>query len=317
MEFNIIINRLLGLTIGDAYGAGYEFRYETLEEYKKNLDFTKYDKHPNPRFQKAKGMYTDDTQMSLAIIEVLIEQKEFTKEILADKFVEVYKRDPIKTYAKGFRKFLENIDSGKEFLEKIRPDSIRNGAAMRSVPLGIIKDKDKLVEYARINASVTHDTPQGRASSIAVALMSNLELYEKLNKNTILENIHYIENEDSETSNQIKQVLNMKKFDHILMFGEKYKNKGIPCDAIKTIGAITYILTNFNNPQDVLKESIYLGGDTDSVASISLGINMINHSINELPEFLFKDLINHKFGKEYIIGLGNQIQKIYGIKESY
>ena len=37
--------------------------------------------------------YSDDTQMSLAIAELVIEEKDWTSQLIADKFVAVFKRD--------------------------------------------------------------------------------------------------------------------------------------------------------------------------------------------------------------------------------
>ncbi len=52
--------------IGDAYGAGFEFA--DRECITKNNDLTKYVPHPRAteRFKK----YTDDTQMSIGIVEL-------------------------------------------------------------------------------------------------------------------------------------------------------------------------------------------------------------------------------------------------------
>ncbi|MEK6888496.1 MAG: ADP-ribosylglycohydrolase family protein [Nanoarchaeota archaeon] len=83
---------------------------------------------------------------------------------------------------------------------------------------------------------------------------------------------------------------------------------------MRTVGAVMYLLNNFgDNPAELLKQAILLGGDTDSTASISLGIAMINHSLDKLPEFLLKDLVNHKFGRDFIIDLGIRLSKKYNI----
>jgi ADP-ribosyl-[dinitrogen reductase] hydrolase len=317
MAFSPQQKMLLGIAIGDAYGAGYEFRYPDLKDYQ-NISLEKYVKSAFPDFNHLPGMYTDDTQMSIAVAELLAGDKEFNKENLADKFFECYARDKIKgIYAKGFQAFLDSIASGKEFLEKINPVSIKNGAAMRAVPIGLIYDIDEVVEYATINASLTHNTSKGAASSVAVALMSHLHFYagfnsyndDDLNKALIKHAIiRKVEKIDKETGAYMMNILYMNKLDPLLLLGAKHFTKGVPCDGMRTIGAVFYLLNNFRNPKDILTKSIKLGGDTDSVASISLGINMMRGSINDLPEFLYTDLTNHEYGRDYLLSLGSRLE---------
>lgn len=304
-------NMLLGIAIGDAFGAGYEFAYKDITLFEKNLDLNCYRENPNHKLSHYKpGMYTDDTQMSIAIAELLTSNKEFNHKNLADYFVNCYKRDPILGYAKGFQAFLDSISSGKELLEKINPASERNGAAMRSVPLGIIKDKEKLIKYATINAEITHNTLKGIASSVAVALLSHAHFYNngKVDLESLLSRIKSI---DLETSDHLSKIAAMKKFDPQLMCSEEYKNMGIPINGMRTAGAAFYLLSKYPEPKDVLKGAILLGGDTDSVAAISLGISMINNPMSKLPSFLFEQLTNHKYGKDYILDLGKRLHEKY------
>ena len=72
-----------------------------------------------------------------------------------------------------------------------------------------------------------------------------------------------------------------------------------------------YIISNYKNPFDNLLESVKLGGDTDSIASMSLGITMINHSVDELPDFLLNDLNNDNGRRDKILDLGNSLTDWY------
>ena len=119
---------------------------------------------------------------------------------------------------------------------------------------------------------------------------------------------------DEESAEHFQAVNNMKEFDPLLMFGKKDKNRGIPCDGMRTVGGVLHILKNYDKPTDVLRQAVLLGGDTDSTASIALGIKMINHNIDELPEFLFKELVNHKYGRDYILDLGLNLSYKFNIK---
>ena len=86
---------LLEAAIGDAYGAGFEFR--DLEFILKNNNLTEYFKHGY--YKSIYKTYTDDTQMAIAISELLLEQKDWNEAIVADKFVEVFQRDKRRGYS--------------------------------------------------------------------------------------------------------------------------------------------------------------------------------------------------------------------------
>src|SRR5579883_1209184 len=124
---------LLELAIGDAYGAGFEYADEMIVTHN---NLARYVQHPRHRIRP--GAYTDDTQMSLAIAEAIISGEPWTPERLAQRFVNVFKRDPREGYASGFSHFLQRVEDGQQFLREIRPTSSKSGAAMRAAPLGIL-----------------------------------------------------------------------------------------------------------------------------------------------------------------------------------
>ncbi|MDQ5850913.1 MAG: ADP-ribosylglycohydrolase family protein, partial [Chloroflexota bacterium] len=105
---------LLELAVGDAYGAGFEYASEMVVRYN---DLSRYVKHPRHNIQP--GCYTDDTQVSIAIAEVIVSGEPWTRQVLADKFVEVFKRDPREGYAGRFYEFLQRVQDGKQFLAEI------------------------------------------------------------------------------------------------------------------------------------------------------------------------------------------------------
>ena len=93
--------------------------------------------------------------MTIAIVELMINEGDpWCKLLVAEYFLQAFKRDPRSSYSPDFYEFLLNTQSASEFIEKINAYSIRNGSAMRSVPLGLIKDKTEMLEKARIQATV-------------------------------------------------------------------------------------------------------------------------------------------------------------------
>lgn len=265
---------LLELAIGDAYGAGFEF--SSLEKVKAYNDLTSYQQHG---LGMTAGSYTDDTQMSLALAELIIDGTEWTRENIADSFVNCFKRDVRLGYSKGFQKFLESVNNSSEFLEQINHASTRNGAAMRSAPLGIIKNIDDLLAMSELQASVTHNTEIGIKSAQAVALAAHFFIYNKSNKKDLLEFV-------SEYSRYA--------------WSNNWKGE-VECCGEQTVNALLTVLSCTEKLQDVLIQSVNFSGDVDTVASLGLGIaNLSDEFEKTLPSFLHKNLENNAYGREYL-----------------
>lgn len=269
---------LLELAIGDAYGAGFEFAKKEIIDKEHTL--TKY---CDSRIDKIKaGQYTDDTQMTLAIMEMMITGKEWTFENITESFIKVFQRDKRQGYAKRFYQFLIDNPTVESFLDNIQPDSKRNGSAMRSVPLSFISDKALMLEMAKVQSLITHATDEGIWSSQAVALIGHYFIYE------------------AGCKEDLKDML----YEAIGYQFDDNKTTCVPCDGIETIDGVITVLKSSNTYKEILDKSVKLGGDTDSVASIALGLATLTSQFkNDLPAFLYNDLENGKYGKDYLIEL--------------
>src|SRR5215831_8905845 len=157
---------LLELAVGDAYGAGFEYAPEMTS----CNDLSGYVRHPRHRI--IPGAYTDDTQMSIALAEVIVSGADWTPLNLANAFVGAFMRDPREGYAGGFYDFLRQVQDGAQFLAEIHGESEKSGAAMRAAPVGVYPTIAEVVERTRIQAAITHNTPDGSDAAIAAALMS-------------------------------------------------------------------------------------------------------------------------------------------------
>src|SRR5262249_23094189 len=138
-------------------------------------DATHYVQHPRHNIRP--GFYTDDTQMTLAVAEALVSGERWTPENLAARFVECFHRDPREGYAGGFYAFLQEVRDGETFLARIRPHSDKSGAAMRAAPLGVLPSIGEVLERCRVQAAITHNTPDGLGAAMAAALMTHYTLY--------------------------------------------------------------------------------------------------------------------------------------------
>lgn len=275
---------LLELAIGDAYGAGFEYASRDFVEKENHLE--KYVKHP--RHQIVPGCYTDDTQMALAIVELLVEETPWTRENIANKFVEVFKRDPREGYAMGFYHFLQNVNTGKEFLEKILPQSDKSGAAMRASAIGILPSTTAVIEKTTIQAKITHDTPDGIHAAVVAALIPHYFLYHE------------------------KDPKNLTSFlcDHVPgQWDSPWKGKVKSKGWMSVRAAITAIKRN-NKLSLLLKDCIQFTGDVDTVATIALaGASCSSYFEKDLPQNLVDTLEAGPFGKSYLEELDRKLQE--------
>lgn len=294
---------LLYTAIGDAYCASCEYIKlpHDKETYNKALNFNQYLSHP--RHNLVPGTYTDDTSMSAANAKVLIENDSFTNICFAEAWVNEFKQDPRDAYSRRFQKFLEEVETGKEFLDKIDPVSNKNGAAMRSAVLGVLKIPSIVRTVADGQAKITHNTPGGRFGSQAVALMSHYVLYENspLERDLLKTYLRYHLRHIIAESEALTDVFRRPWAGPVAG----------PEVGINTALATFELLVSCNSLLEVLRKTIEFGGDTDTCASIALGIASARMP-DDLPAFMHNDLEKGSdFGAKYLKSLGSKLMRKY------
>ena len=278
---------LVELAIGDAYGAGFEY-VRDRKFISRNNDLAGYVKHP--RFGIKPGSYTDDTQMTIAIAELIVEDVEWTPESIANRFVDVFHRDKREGYAGGFFKFLKKTKTGEDFLANIRPDSDKSGAAMRAVPIGVFQRIDEVIRRSAIQADLTHNTSDGRNAAIAASLMAHYFLYALGKKDDL---------PDFLCSHVPGQ------------WAQPWRGEVGSRGWMSVRAAITSILKN-DSLARVLRSCVAWGGDTDTVATIALAAASCCREIdNDLPEALLNGLESGAFGREFLADLDRQLMKTF------
>ena len=156
---------LEGLAIGDAVGEMLAYRHaDAAQIIKRGLP-------SGPWF------HTDDTEMALAIVEVLKFYGRIDQAALARRFAWRFERDPDRGYGSMTRAQLNEITRGGDWRQGAAAafggqGSMGNGGAMRVAPLGayFATDLPRLIEEARTSALVTHTHSEGVAGAIAVAV---------------------------------------------------------------------------------------------------------------------------------------------------
>lgn len=266
---------LVELAIGDAYGAGFEYApvpfvktYNTLAGYV-----------AHPRHGIAPGCYTDDTQMSLAIVEAMLADEPWTPLLLAEHFVNAFKRDPREGYASGFYGFLQEVQSGEEFLAKIRPHSDKSGAAMRAGPIGLYPTIADVIERTTLQAKLTHDTPGGINAALAAALMTHYCFY------------------------QLGPKAQLGEFLQTHVPGpwtKRWRGK-VGSPGMESVHAAVTAVLAHDSLSAILQQSIAFAGDVDTVATVALCAASCSTDVaQDLPAVLYEGLEDGPYGRRYL-----------------
>ena len=274
---------LVELAVGDAYGAAFE--YVPAAVVAEHNTVTGYRRHPTHTGIEP-GAYTDDTQMTLALAELLADGAEWTPHTLAAKFVEVFHRDPRAGYARGFHGFLLATRTGREFLAGIRPDSDKSGAAMRVSPVGLLASAELVREYAAVQARVTHDTPGGVASAEAAALA-----------------VHYCHHGLGPLPDVAAWISDVTGVDWTRPWTGAVGPKGETA-----VRAALTALAAATSMRELLRACVARTGDVDTVAVIALAAASRSAAVaGDLPSALYRDLERGPYGHDYLHALDRRL----------
>ncbi|MBI2300795.1 MAG: ADP-ribosylglycohydrolase family protein [Armatimonadetes bacterium] len=171
---------MLGLAIGDALGGPTEFHSAAQIHQRWGpagiTDLEGYHSFPA-------GTFTDDTQMSLAVAQALLDAPgdglDAVMAAMAARFVEWYD-SPDNNRAPGNTCLAAcaRLKSGADWRHSGVARSKGCGAPMRAAPIGLRyhAQPDRLLEVARASSLITHGHPCALAGAAAVALAVSLAL---------------------------------------------------------------------------------------------------------------------------------------------
>lgn len=230
--------KMIGVIVGDIIGSPYEF----TNRNGKRMDFELFTEECH---------FTDDTVMSLAVAEGIMNSLENNKPIKEEiiKSMQYYGRKyPYAGYGGTFYRWIMS-DNPKPY------HSFGNGSAMRvSSVAWIFNTLEDVETYAKITAEVTHDHPEGIKGAVATAVCIFLA-----RKGKSKEEIRSI------IANQYGYDVNR----HIEEIRPTYQ-RDVTCQGSVPEAIIAFLdSTSF---EDTLRLAVSLGGDTDTQAAIAGGI---------------------------------------------
>lgn len=244
---------LYGAIIGDIVGSRFEF-----DRGNKSKDFALFDPRCN---------FTDDTIMTLAVAKAMIdssniENEDEIKNNLINTVRLFGRKYPFAGYGSRFTQWLCGLDS-------VPYNSYGNGSAMRCSIVGwLYDDLDTIITRAKNTAEITHNHPEGikGAEATAAAIyLARKGIKKNAIKKYIIDKFSY---DLSRTCDEIRPT-----YHHVESCQETVPE------------AITCFLegTSF---EDVIRNAISLGGDTDTLGAIA---GSIAEAYFGVPEYMKKE----------------------------
>lgn len=221
-------NTIIGAIIGDVVGSVFEWNNI------KTTDFTLF----GPQ-----STFTDDTVLTIAIADSILNKKNFAKNIW-----DYGRKYPGRGYGGTFVRWLQSPHP--------RPyGSFGNGSAMRVSPVGFaFDDLQTVLDVAQQTAEVTHNHPEGikGAQSIAAAIFLAREGRSKEEiKNYITQTFLY----DLEfTLDEIRPVYEFN----------------VTCQGSVPQAIVAFLESS--DFEDAIRLAVSIGGDSDTIACITGGI---------------------------------------------
>ena len=282
---------ILGCAIGDAFGMPFEgLSKEQIKQFYGKVPVNYQDSiHSRHTKGVKRGGYTDDTQLTLATIDSLLEkQKDVNVEDMGSRFVELYKNKQLIGAGRSTKFALKNILKGVSAYKSGLEDAYGCGAAMRISPVAILPTTGHERDHIFYDvAGITHRNEIGFESAYILG-----EFIDGLAKEDFMsefkENFEFIYQKIGINPELRTFSVSEKITDNIDHLDEPMT------DLAKRIGtsglaneSVVYAMFSFAKEQDdfekLLIQSVEQGGDTDSIASMASTLFGAHNGFSALP----------------------------------
>ncbi len=231
---------MLGAIYGDKAGSTYEYS-QTKKVTPVLID----------ELEKEDAFYSDDTIETIAIMDAIINKKDYGETL--KEYILKYEsyRPNFKPYFKtafspGTLKWAKGIG---------RNDSIGNGALMRISPVGYLFDSEEdVIENAKLATTPSHNSNEAIECATTVALM-----------------IYYFR----------KGLTKEEVFKKLNIYAEYKPFIRFNTTCYTTLNNCLWAIYNSNSFEDSIRKVLYMGGDTDTNACI---VGSISESLYGMTE---------------------------------
>jgi len=264
-----VLGGLFGVACGDALGG-------TLEFTPKDIGVEKYGYHKDiiggGEMHLEPGQVTDDTVMTIAVAEGILENSNSPIAAIGKRFVEWYKSKPIdigitcQEAIEGFIYCGDWMEASLKIYKYSNGRNAGNGTLMRCIPAALFyRDLDKMVKITKAQSDMTHYNL--KASNACI--LYNTIIYKYLDGGDKLETIKEVVKGHEE----YEKVFHMEK--------ENLNPTGYVVD---TLQCALWCFINNSNVEDIICEAVNLYGDPDTIGAIAGGLAGVYYGYSTIPE---------------------------------
>lgn len=295
---------LVGAAVGDALGAPAEF-YPTSQIYQKYSGPLR-EMVGGGHFNWDIGQTTDDTDMSMGIVNSVVKKGHYDPADIASHFVQWLNTKP-RDIGGMTHSGLTYIANGGDFREAgrltlKRLNTAPNGSIMRTAPVGLIfrGGKERMFQASDEISAMTHAHEQ---CLLACRMTCHLvgDLASGLGKEQALNKLQTSFNEDVLATQMIDDALRGQ------YHREVYASVGGGY-VFESFNIALHSFMGFDNFEDTVVYAVNLGGDADSQATVAGAFAGAHYGIDAIPERWKKPLnpftaeqIAQKAKKVYLI----------------
>eukprot|EP01121_Diplochlamys_sp_Union-15-3_P013282 TRINITY_DN409_c0_g1_i4.p1 TRINITY_DN409_c0_g1~~TRINITY_DN409_c0_g1_i4.p1 ORF type:complete len:346 (-),score=65.15 TRINITY_DN409_c0_g1_i4:86-988(-) len=279
----------------------------------------KYGKHMGLK-EVRKGMYTDDTNSTLALASSLVENKGLVPSHAALQYAKFWKMTPIRGYPPSAMRVMQAVFDGEDYKTTgticFPEGSFANGGAMRIGPVGLAfrnaKDED-LHEAVRLAIISSHVHPEAIDGAWIVAKVISMFI---ASKPSDIEPLKFLKDVYSFSRNpkmqkQIQKLIDkfnteISDIDVVNMLGEEFQIKSteaVPC-------ALWAVAKNIENPEQCIIKAVNMAGDADTVGAITGSMIGALHGNSWIPDRWLNELEQGERGRDYAIDLGKKLAEL-------
>lgn len=286
-----ILGALFGVACGDALGATLQF----IDKKTGECNFGYLNNIIGGGVMRLKpGEVTDDTMMTIAVAEGILQDKSNPIEFIGKQLLKWYDENPKdigitnQLSIEKFKLYGNWSEASLKTYESLNGKTNGSGSLKRCLPIAI--SYENFNEMIGVTSRQSYMTHQSRQAEEACIIYNSL-IYK------------YFHGE--EKMEALKEVLKKhEKYQKVLTMN---KNELKPYgDVTNTLISSLYCFINENNCENIICEAVNLYGESDTVGSMAGGLAGVYYGFNALPyRWIDKILIRDK-----LIIIGEQLNRV-------
>ena len=297
---------MLGAAVGDALGFPFEGASRSFVMAIGSDVITQYERHRSGYFPE--GQYSDDTQLSLATIEGIVEAGGVDGATLASRYAALWRENVIigrsEPCTEAVNRLLDGMSWTESGLGRGRTD---NGAAMRAAPIGLwdYDQPARLLEDIDVASRITHRDVRAIAGAavVAAAVAYNLTHREVILGefiDSVAATAAHFDPEFGRTLQNLPHYLSMGGDQALEVFAElagenPLTSDGVGPDVTPTVlVALYYFLRSPASYLETVRNCLLAGGDVDTTAAIAGALSGSFNGLDAIPKSLQEGVLHRE-----------------------